>query len=137
MIVFINFSLYPIMDYTTISVVSLKRMCKERNLRGYSNKKKNELISLLHHNGEEEKKSVTNNDDTQDKITLLKEEIKRLRASNLFLDIISSDAFDFIKNNINQKKPLHIASYPSGRSQLAYNVPEDQFLEYYFLVLLF
>ena len=96
------------MDYTTISVVSLKRMCKERNLRGYSNKKKNELISLLHQNEEEEKKSLTNNDDTQDEITLLKEEIKRLRTSNLFLDIISSDTFDFIKNNINQKKPLHI-----------------------------
>ena len=83
-------------------------MCKERNIHGYSNKKKIELISLLHLDEEKEKKSLTNNDDTQDENTYLKEENKRLRKSNLFLDIISSDAFDIINKYINQTKPLHI-----------------------------
>ena len=35
------------MDYTKKSVAELKQLCKERNIKGYSNKNKKEMIQLL------------------------------------------------------------------------------------------
>ncbi len=35
------------MDYSKMKVVELKKICKERKIRGYSKLKKKELVSLL------------------------------------------------------------------------------------------
>lgn len=43
------------MDYNSITLLELKKLCKERKLKGYSNKNKNEIIELL--NSPDEPKS--------------------------------------------------------------------------------
>ena len=43
------------MDYTKQTVPSLKQMCKERKIRGYSKKTKTELIVVLRGYDEKEK----------------------------------------------------------------------------------
>jgi DNA adenine methylase len=49
------------MSYNNLSVKELKQLCKEKNIRGYSTKKKQELIDLLNNNTE-----VNNNEEVNE-----------------------------------------------------------------------
>ena len=93
----------PSMDYTKELIPSLKQMCKERKIKGYSKKTKTELITLL---CEYDKMEVKTEDDPRVENTRLTEEIKCLRTVNLFLDIISSDVIEIILENLTLNEPL-------------------------------
>ena len=60
------------------------------------------------------KEITVHNTDCTDKKCLLEEENKRLRKGNLFLDIISSDAFDIITKNLNTAKQLSFQEIQIG-----------------------
>lgn len=38
------------MNYHNMTIIELKRYCKEHNIKGYSNKRKNEIINLIKSN---------------------------------------------------------------------------------------